>query len=147
MAIAALMPCALLLALITFTVTAIPSLHSTAMLGTWSFVLFFQFVLIFTSWVLVLTSDQMIENKFDGLPGCGNAVGRVGPGFIFGTISSVAALGLCLLNMMAARAFSYSGETKQSTTRRVDTQAMGPVATTEPQADRQVQGYRPDIVA
>lgn len=139
MANCALIPFALLLALATAFGTAFRnSLASSSLLATWSALLFFQWAVVTTAWLIAINSDQMKENKWDGLPGCGNADGSVGPGFVFATIASMTMLALGILNAMAASSHKHRMERKVM---------PGPTTTTQRPADQPVQGYRPDIVA
>jgi hypothetical protein len=139
MANCALIPFTLLLALATAFGTAFRnSLASTSLLATWSSLLFFEWAVMTTAWLIAISSDQMKENKWDGLPGCGNADAAMGPGFVFATIASITMLALGILNAMAAASHKYRMERKV---------VPGPTTTTQRPADQQVQGYRPDIVA
>lgn len=149
MANCALIPFSLLLALVTAFGTAFRNtLNSTSILSTWSTLLFVQWAVMMTAWLIAISNDQMKENKWDGMPGCGNANARVGPGFVCAIIATATMLGLGILNSMAAA--SHQRRVKQKVAPGpVDRGAMEPasVATTGAPADRQVTGYRPDIVA
>lgn len=145
MANCALIPFALLLALATTFGTAFrTSLGSSALLATWSALLFFQWAVMMTVWLIAISSDQMKENKYDGFPGCGNADGRVGPGFVFAVIATMTMLGLAILNAMAASSHKHRMERKVAPG---PVTGSRPVATSGAPADQPVQGYRPDIVA
>lgn len=145
MALAALMPFALCLVIITLVLTSFRAMYTSSTLTTWSLLIWFEFVVTFTAWVMVSTSDFMVENKFDGLPGCGNAFGHVGPGFIFAVLANMTTLALAILNGMAAGAMNYRYQDK--TVRRIDEPRSTTAAPGTVRDDRQAQGYRPDIVA
>lgn len=100
-----------------------------------SIILFCTFILTFTCWVLAATTKNFGEDNYDGLPGCGNAATAIGPGFIFCVIASVTALGLGIMNAIAAAAADILLSVK--TGRTADNQPVGSAQA----------GYRPEVVA
>lgn len=151
-AIGALLALSLFLSIVTLIASNLKSMWHPWPMGIFAVHAGLNFASLLTAWILALTSAQMHPNNWDAMPGCGNSSFSHDVGFGFAVVASGLALFLTLLMAVAAAADAISRFRDY-----YDTQYKAPGAVVGHSAeeakydtradDRQVQGYRPDIVA
>lgn len=147
-AVGALLALSLLLTCITTLTTAMPEIYNPWNLSISTFMIGINFCSLLVAWILAETSDQMQPNYWDGMDGCGNSSFKHTSGFGFAVVASALAFFLFFLTMVAAggEAISRMNVLYDAKTGAVVRGEETKYDTTPPE-DRQVQGYRPDIVA
>jgi hypothetical protein len=151
-AVGALLALSLFLTFITLIGSSLKSMWHPWPMGIFATLSALNFGSLLTAWILAETSAQMHPNNWDGMVGCGNSSFSHSAGFGFAVVASGLAAFLTALMGVAAIADGISRFRDY-----YETQHKGPVGVTGQPGeeakydvradDRQVQGYRPDIVA